>query len=76
VELPLEAAIMPATIEYVLLLLTLVRATVRDRGNLVRVHPLLRHQLAVLTRPTSKRRRPASAWFACSSSTSRTCGRS
>jgi putative transposase len=44
-------------IEYVVLLLTLVRATVLDRGDLVAENLLLRHQLAVLTRPTRKRPR-------------------
>ena len=43
-------------LEYLLLLLSLVRAAVRDREALVAENLLLRHQLAVLTRPT--RRRP------------------
>jgi putative transposase len=43
-------------IEYVLLLVALLRATVRDRSRLVAENILLRQQLAVLTRPT--RRRP------------------
>ena len=43
-------------IEHLLLLLTLVGATVRDRGDLVAENLLLRQQLTVLTRPT--RRRP------------------
>ena len=43
-------------LEYLLLLLSLARATVRDRDTLVAENVLLRHQLAVLTRPT--RRRP------------------
>src|SRR3989475_451379 len=43
-------------IEYLLLLVALLRATVRDRGGLVAENVLLRQQLAVLTRPT--RRRP------------------
>jgi putative transposase len=45
-------------IEYLLLLPTLVGATVRDRGDLVVENLLLRQQLAVLTRPTRKRPRP------------------
>jgi hypothetical protein len=45
-----------AMLEYLLLLLSLVRSTVRDREALVAENLLLRHQLAVLTRPT--RRRP------------------
>src|SRR6266567_6940728 len=45
-----------AMLEYLLLLLSLVRAAVRDRDALVTENLLLRHQLAVLTRPT--RRRP------------------
>ncbi len=44
-------------LEYLLLLLSLVRATVRDRDTLVAENLLLRHQLAVLTRPTRKRPR-------------------
>ncbi|HEV8638637.1 MAG TPA: helix-turn-helix domain-containing protein [Chloroflexota bacterium] len=44
-------------IEYLLLLLTLVRATVCDRGDLGAENLLLRQQLAVLTRPTRKRPR-------------------
>src|SRR5438128_3304449 len=43
--------------EYVLLLLSLVRAAVRDRDALVTENLLLRHQLAVLARPTRKRTR-------------------
>ncbi|HEV8633095.1 MAG TPA: integrase core domain-containing protein [Chloroflexota bacterium] len=43
-------------IEYLLLLVALIHATVRDRGDLVAENVVLRHQLAVLTRPT--RRRP------------------
>ena len=43
-------------LEYLLLLLSLVRAAVRDREALLTENLLLRHQLAVLTRPT--RRRP------------------
>src|ERR671925_188306 len=42
-------------LEYLLLLLSLIRATVRDRDALVAENVLLRHQLAVLTRPTRKR---------------------
>src|SRR5436309_1656362 len=45
-----------AMLEYLLLLFSLLRATVRDREALVAENLLLRHQLAVLTRPT--RRRP------------------
>ena len=47
---------MPAMIECLLLLLALLRAAVRARTELVAESLLLRHQLAVLTRPT--RRRP------------------
>src|SRR5438552_18264102 len=43
-------------LEYLLLLLRLIRATMRDREALVAENVLLRQQLAVLTRPT--RRRP------------------
>ncbi len=46
-----------AMLEYLLLLLSLVRAAVRDRDTLVTENLLLRHQLAVLTRPTRKRPR-------------------
>src|SRR5919109_5125120 len=45
-----------AMLEYVMLLLSLIRAALRDRDALVAENLLLRHQLAVLTRPT--RRRP------------------
>src|SRR5437764_8924713 len=44
-------------LEYLLLLLSLIRAAVRDREALVAENLLLRHQLAVLTRPTRKRPR-------------------
>jgi len=44
-------------IECLLLLVALLRATVCDRGDLVAENLLLRHQLAVLTRPTRKRPR-------------------
>src|SRR5437899_11756122 len=44
-------------IEFLVLLLTLVRATLCDRGDLVAENLLLRQQLAVLTRPTRKRPR-------------------
>jgi transposase InsO family protein len=44
-------------LEYLLLLLSLIRATVRDRDALVAENLLLRQQLAVLTRPTRKRPR-------------------
>jgi transposase InsO family protein len=47
---------MRAMIECLLLLVALLRAAVRDRADLVAENLLLRHQLAVLTRPT--RRRP------------------
>src|SRR2546425_9750227 len=43
--------------EYVLLLVGLFRAMLRSRGDLVAENLLLRHQLAVLTRPTRKRPR-------------------
>src|ERR671931_527927 len=45
-------------IEYLVLVLTLVRGTVRDRCDLVAEDLLLRQQLAVLRRPTRKRPRP------------------
>src|SRR5947209_12129041 len=44
-----------AMLEYLLLLLSLVRSAVRDREALVAENLLLRHHLAVLTRPTRKR---------------------
>src|SRR5919202_4027189 len=44
-------------LEYLMLLLSLIRATVRDRDALVAENLLLRQQLAVLTRPTRKRPR-------------------
>jgi len=43
-------------IEYLLLLVGLLRATLRSRGDLVAENLLLRQQLAVLTRPTRRRR--------------------
>ena len=43
-------------LESLMLLLALVRAALRPRAGLVAENLLLRHQLAVLTRPT--RRRP------------------
>jgi hypothetical protein len=46
------ATIMPAMMECVCLLVALLQATVRDRGDLVAENLLLRQQLAVLTRPT------------------------
>jgi hypothetical protein len=46
-----------AMLEYLLLLLSLLRATVRARDALVAENLLLRHQLAVLTRPTRKQPR-------------------
>ena len=45
-----------AVIECLTLLLAVLRAALRDRGDLLTENLLLRHQLAVLTRPT--RRRP------------------
>ena len=42
-------------LEYLLLLLGLIRAAARDREALVAENLLLRQQLAVLTRPTRKR---------------------
>jgi hypothetical protein len=50
-------AIMPPMIECLLLLVALLRAAVRDRTDLAAEDLLLRHQLAVLTRPTRKRPR-------------------
>jgi hypothetical protein len=44
-------------LEYLLLLFSLIRATVRDPEVLVTEDLLLRQQLAVLTRPTRKRPR-------------------
>jgi hypothetical protein len=44
-------------LEYLLLLLSLIRSAVRDREALVAENLLLRHQLAVLTRPTRQRPR-------------------
>jgi putative transposase len=44
-------------IECLLLLVALLRAAVRDRNDVVAENLLLRHQLAVLTRPTRKRPR-------------------
>jgi transposase InsO family protein len=49
---------MPPMRDYLLLLFGLFRATVRDRGDLVAENLLLRHQLAVLTRPTRRRPHP------------------
>jgi hypothetical protein len=48
---------MRAMMESLLLLVALLRAAVRDRGDVVAENLLLRHQLAVLTRPTRKRPR-------------------
>jgi hypothetical protein len=48
---------MVAMIEYLLLLVALLRATVRARDDLDAENLLLRQQLAVLTRPTRKRPR-------------------
>src|ERR671929_545601 len=44
-------------LEYLLLLLSLIHAVVRDRDALIAENLLLRHQLAILTRPTRKRPR-------------------
>jgi hypothetical protein len=44
-------------LEYLLLLVELVRTALRSQGGLVTENLLLRHQLAVLTRPTRKRSR-------------------
>ena len=43
-----------AMLEYLLLLFSLNRATVRDHQALIADNLLLRHQLAVLTRPTQE----------------------
>jgi hypothetical protein len=48
---------MAAMIDYMLLLVALLGATIRARGDLVAENLLLRQQLAVLTRPTRKRPR-------------------
>jgi putative transposase len=48
---------MQAMIECLLLLVALLRAAVRDRADVAAENLLLRHQLAVLTRPTRKRPR-------------------
>src|SRR5438093_454711 len=53
----LRHAIMWPMIEYALLLLALLRATVCSRAALAAENLLLRQQLAVLTRPTRKRPR-------------------
>jgi hypothetical protein len=49
-----------AVLEGLTLLLAVLRAALRDRGELLTEHLLLRHQLAVVTRPTRRRprRRP------------------
>src|SRR5436190_12844133 len=44
-------------LEYLLLLLSLIRSAVRDREALIAENLLLRHQLTVLTRPTRTRPR-------------------
>ena len=49
-----ERAIMVAMIDYSVLLVALLRATIRARGDLVAENLLLRQQLDVLTRPTRK----------------------
>jgi hypothetical protein len=48
---------MPLMIECLLLLMVSLRATVRDRTDLIAEKLLLRHQLAVVTQPTPKRQR-------------------
>ena len=48
---------MPGVREYLLLVVGLLRATLRRRGDLIAENLLLRQQLAVLTRPTRKRPR-------------------
>jgi hypothetical protein len=48
---------MRAMIECRLLLVALLRAAIRDRADVAAENLLLRHQLAVLTRPTRKRPR-------------------
>ena len=48
---------MPPIIEYLLLLVALLRAALRARTDPVAENLLLRQQLAVLTRPTRKRPR-------------------
>ena len=45
-------------LEYLLLIVGLLRATLRSRGNLIAENLFLRQQLAALTRPTRKRPRP------------------
>ena len=45
----------PGMIELLILLLGALRATLRSRADLVAENLLLRHQLAVLTRPDRKR---------------------
>jgi putative transposase len=42
-------------LEYLALLVDLLRATIRRRGDLIAENLLLRQQLAILTRPTRKR---------------------
>jgi transposase InsO family protein len=49
------------TVQYLLLLIDLVRAALRSRSAVVAEHLLLRQQLVVLTRPTRKRPRLASS---------------
>jgi hypothetical protein len=48
---------MRAMLEYLMLLLSLIRGSVLDREALVAENLLLRRQLAVLARPTRKRPR-------------------
>src|SRR5438552_2414019 len=50
---------MPSMIEYLILIVALLRAALRRRADLAAENLQLRQQLAVLTRPT--RRRPACA---------------
>jgi hypothetical protein len=49
--------IMPGMLEYLHLLLGVVRAALGSRSDLIAENLLLRQQLAVLTRPTRKRPR-------------------
>src|SRR5262245_5981629 len=48
---------MPGMLEYLRLLVAVLRAVFASRGDLVAENLLLRQQLAVLTRPTRKRPR-------------------
>ena len=49
-------------VDYMRLLLDLIRATVADRRELVAENVLLRWQLMVLARPTRRRPRPRRRW--------------